>query len=390
MRTMPRFPTISPSSASLSDRVYSNLAQKARGRPGPIYPLHVGDTYREPLVAARAESQRTEDHPRLHNYSPVQGESALLDAIVLDVRSRTGITLDREAIQVVAGATSGFSVACVTLLDPGDEVIVLAPFWPLIRGIVASRGATAVEVPFWTRLGEPGFDAEAAIESALTDRTTAIYVNSPNNPTGVMLDAETEEAIARIARRRDLWVLSDEAYESLVYTGAASKPLWARDDLRDRAIAAHTLSKSYGLAGARVGWVHGPREAMASYRSVHAFQVYGAPKPMQLGAARALLEGAPWIAETRGLYAAAAEKAARTVGIKTPPAGTFLFFDATPHLRPGEDLMGFLERCLDAGVLLTPGAASGSAYAGWARMCFTAVPPHELDDALARLATVLR
>jgi N-succinyldiaminopimelate aminotransferase len=389
MRAMPRFPAISPTSATLSDRVYSVLAQKARERPGPVYPLHVGDTYREPLLAARAESQRSADVPRLHGYSPVQGEPTLLDAIIDDVRARTGVALDREALQVVAGATSGFAVASVSLLDPGDEVLVLAPFWPLIRGIIASRGAVPVEVPFWTRLGEPGFDPAAAIEAAITGRTVAIYLNSPNNPTGVVLPEAVADAIARAARAHDLWVLSDEAYDALQY-GERAAPIWAREDLRDRTIAAHTLSKSYGLAGARVGWVHGPAEAMASIRGVQAFQVYCASRPMQLGAVRALREGAAWIEEARELYAEAAKKAAAVVGIPAPVAGTFLFFDASPYLAEGEPLMAFLERCLDAGVLLTPGAASGRHYERWVRLCFTAVPPADLDDALARLAPVLK
>lgn len=389
MRGMPRFPAISPTSASLSDRVYSALALKAKGRPGPVYPLHVGDTYREPIVAARAESQRADATPRLHNYAPVQGEPALLDAILDDVRARTGVSLDREDVQVVAGATSGFSVACVSLLDPGDEVIVLAPFWPLIRGIIASRGAAPIEVPFWTRLGEPGFDAEAAIEAAIGPRTAAIYVNSPNNPTGAVLTPAVEDAIARVAARHDLWVLADEAYDRLDYRDRAPSPLWARDDLRARTVAAHTLSKSHGLAGARVGWVHGPRGAMESIRGVQTFQVYCAPRPMQLGAARALREGEAWIQETRALYAEAAKKAAAAVGVPAPVSGTFLFFDASPHLAEGEPLMAFLERCLDAGVLLTPGSASGKAYDRWVRLCFTAVPPADLDDALARLSRVL-
>lgn len=388
---MPRFPAISRTSETLSDRVYSVLAQKARGRPGPMYPLHVGDTYREPLLSARAESQRSADFSRLHNYAPVQGEPSLLDAIVDDVRARTGITLDREGLQVVAGATSGFTVASVSLLDPGDEVIVLAPFWPLIRGIVASRGATAVEVPFWTRLGEPGFDAEAVIEAAIGPRTAAIYVNAPNNPTGAVLTPAIEDAIARLAHRHDLWVLSDEAYDMLDYReGTARRPLWAREDLRARTIAAHTLSKSHGLAGARVGWVHGPQEAMTSIRGVQTFQVYCAPRPMQLGAVRALREGGPWVEETRRLYAEAAKKAAAAVGVPAPVSGTFVFFDAAPHLHPGEPLIGFLERCMEAGVLLTPGAAAGRHYEKWVRLCFTSVPPADLDDALARLSGVLQ
>src|SRR3989304_3862811 len=142
---MPRHPSVAATSSSLSDRVYSPLAERARSLPGPIYPLHVGDTWLEPLPAARAEAQRTEDHPRLHNYSPVPGEPAPPAA---------------------------------------TQVFLPPPFWPLIRGILASRGCTPVEVPFYTRLPERAFDPEEALESRITERTAAIYVNSPNNPTG--------------------------------------------------------------------------------------------------------------------------------------------------------------------------------------------------------------
>lgn len=387
---MPRFPLTSPSAATLSDSVYSALVLKARGRPGPIHPLHVGDTYREPLLEARAEAQRSEDHPRLHNYAPVQGEPALLAAVAEHLERRAGVAVDRERIQIVGGATVGFSVVVSALFDPGDEVIVPSPFWPLIRGIIAVRGAVPVQVPFWTRLAEPGFDAEAALEAAVTPRTAALYINSPNNPTGVIAPSTLVSAIARVARRHDLWVLFDEAYEDLYFGDAPPRPLWAEPELRERAIAVHTLSKSYGLAGGRVGWVHGPDEAMRVIRGVQTFQAYCAPRPMQVGAVRALREGGGWLAESRRLYRDAAFAAADRVGAPRPAGGTFLFFDASPWLVEGEPLMAFLERCLDAGVLLTPGSASGKDYDRWARLCFTAVPPHELDDALARLGGVLR
>src|SRR5262249_43697051 len=155
---------------------------------------------------------------RLHNYAPVQGEPVLLDAIVARTRRTLGIDLDRENVQVMVGATGGFTVVCAALLDPGDEVVMLAPFWPLIRGIVRSRGAAAVEVPFYDRLGTPGFDPEAAIEAAVGPRTVALYVNSPNNPTGRVLGRDVADAIARVVARHDLWLLSDEAYQDLYYT----------------------------------------------------------------------------------------------------------------------------------------------------------------------------
>jgi N-succinyldiaminopimelate aminotransferase len=384
---MPRHPRLSPSTLGLSDRVYSALAEKARGRPGPIYPLQVGDTWLDPPPAARAEAQRAADHRRLHNYSPVQGEPALLAAVRRRVAARHGVELDPECVQVMPGATAGLAIVAAALLDPGDEVILPSPFWPLIRGIVASRGCAPVEVPIFTRLGA-GLDLEAALEAAVTPRTAALYVNTPHNPTGRVLRGEALDAIARVASRHDLWVVADEAYEDLVY-GAAPEPLWRRPDLRARTIAVHTLSKSYALAGARIGYVHGPADAMRAIRGVQTFTNYCASRPMQLAGARAIEEGDGWLATTREAYRAAAAAAAEAVGVPAPEAGTFLVFDAAPHFLPGEGLGGFLERCLEAGVLLTPGAAVGRDFATWVRMCFTVVPPDELADALRRLRGVL-
>jgi N-succinyldiaminopimelate aminotransferase len=287
------------------------------------------------------------------------------------------------------GATAGLAIVAAALLEPGDEVLLPSPFWPLIRGIVASRGCAPVEVPFFTRLGETGFDPEAALEAAIGPRTAALYVNSPHNPTGRVLRGSVVDAVARVAARHDLWVLADEAYEELNY-GEPTPAIWARDDLRDRTVAVHTFSKSYALAGARVGYAHGPPEAMQAIRGVQAFTNYCAARPMQLAAVRALEEGDGWLAAAREAYRGAAIAAASAVGVSVPEAGTFLVFDAAPHFAPGEGLDGFLKRCLDAGVLLTPGDAIGRDFATWVRLCFTAVPPDQLEEALARLAPVLR
>ena len=386
---MPRHPSLAASAQGLSDAVYSALAARSGKATGPIYPLHVGDTWLEPPPCARAEAQRTADHPRLHNYAPVQGEPALLAAIRRRIFTRHGFDLDPACLQVMPGATTGLAIVVAALLDPGDELLLPSPFWPLIRGIVTTRGCRAVEVPFFTRLDEAGFDAEAALERAVTPRTAALYVNTPHNPTGRVLPEPVVAAVARVARRHDLWVLADAAYEDLAYA-AAAPPLWLRADLAERTIAVHTCSKSHALAGARVGWVHGPPGAMRAIRGVQTFNAYCASRPMQLGAARALEEGDAWQAEARRLYREAGTAAATALGLPPPEAGTFLFFDAAPFLGPGEQLDDFLLRCLDAGVLLTPGAAAGRDYATWARLCFTAVTPEDLARALDRLTSVLR
>lgn len=385
---MPRHPLPSPTTATLSDRVYGPTGGPVHLPHGPVYALNVGDTWREPPACARAEAQRVADHPGLHRYAPVQGEPALLDAIQARLQARGGVPVEREGLQVVVGATAGLAVVVDALLDPGDEVIVLAPYWPLIRGIVASRGAVPVEVPLFDRLDAPGFDPEAALARAVTPRTAAIYVNSPNNPTGRSLPEELVTALARLARRHSLWVIADEVYEDLQY-GPPRPPTWARPELRDRTVATHSFSKAYALAGARVGYTHGPEEVMRAVRAVQTFKTYCAPRPFQLAAARALAEGDAWLAETRALYAEAGRRAAEALGTPAPEAGTFLFLDAAPHFRPGEALDGFLARCLEAGVLLTPGPAAGAAYRTFVRLCFTAVDPDALGAALSRLAPLL-
>ena len=371
--------------------MYSSLAERARARNEQVYPLHVGDTYRDPVIAAQAERQLSSEHPGLHKYAPVQGELSLIDAFVAYVESRHGERLRGELVQVMSGATAGLSVVCQVLLEPGDEVLLPSPFWPLSRGIIATKGALPVQIPFYTRLDEPGFDAEALLESAITDRTAALYVNTPNNPSGRVLSDTTIDAMLRVAKRHDLWVLCDEAYEEIYYGGEPSDAIWKRAEIRDRAIAFHTLSKTYGFAGARVGFTHGPEGIMNAIAGMQTFHTYCAARPMQFGAVEALRQGGDWVTESRSLYREAGYEAADALGVTRPEGGTFLFVDVTRHLEPGAaDCSAFLERCADAGVLLTPGRSCGTDYAKWVRLCFTSVPPAQLAAALEKLAPLFR
>ncbi|HEX7480404.1 MAG TPA: pyridoxal phosphate-dependent aminotransferase [Polyangiales bacterium] len=386
---MPRFPSSAASAQGLSDRVFGQLVRKSGEHGACVFPLHVGDTYLEPLALARAEAQTTEARPRLHNYAPVQGEPELLQAILDKVARRSGVQLDPACVQVMSGATAGLGVICTALLEPGDEVILPAPFWPLVRGIIRARGAIPVEVPFYTRLHEPGFDPIAALQAAITPRTAAIYVNTPHNPTGVILPEAVLSGIASLAARHDLWVLCDEVYEDVWFGEHAPDSVFARPDFAQRTIATHSVSKAYGLAGARVGYSHGPREIMEVVRGVQTFYSYCAPRPMQFGAAHALAHGDAWLANMRAVYGRAARAAAQALEVSEPQGGTFLFFDLRPYMRAGESLIQVLERCLEAGVMLTPGTASGKHYETWARLCFTTVPEPELREALGQLRRAL-
>ncbi len=386
---MPRYPRFSQVADGLSSLVYTSLLSLARESGNEVFTLNVGDTHLEPATVASVSALAQARFPGMHRYADVRGEPALLDAIVHDLTQRER-AVPRERIQVTPGGTSGLDLACRTLLAPGDEVILLAPYWPLIRGILSACGAVVHELPFFDRVRGEGFDMRAALDSAVTSKTVAIYVNSPNNPTGVALNEQEIDTLASFVARHDLWLLSDEAYERLYYD-QAPPAVWLHPSLRERALVTHTLSKSYGISGERIAYLHGPAEVMSALAGLSTFTNYCAARPMQIAAANVLSssEGEQWVNAARASYRHAAARCAEVLRIAPPESGTFAFFDTRPFRREGETAHQLLERVARAGVVLTPGAAAGRDYADWARLCFTAVPHATLERALATLQAVL-
>src|SRR6187549_228398 len=157
---MPRFPRSAPHLEAIPPSVYSALAHRLEAYQGERYPLHVGDTWMEPPVGCRMEDLTVAEHPGMHRYTSVHGLPALLDAIVERERANTGLALERENVLVAAGATGGLGAVAGAILDGGDEVLILAPYWPLIEGIVRSFHGTPVAVPV---LGGEVDSAEGAV-----------------------------------------------------------------------------------------------------------------------------------------------------------------------------------------------------------------------------------
>jgi len=351
----------------------------------PVIALHVGDTWMEPFAGARMEDLHERDFPGLHRYVDTRGIPALLDALVQKVRERNRIACARANVLVTAGATSGLSCAISALADPGEEVLVLAPFWPLIRGITRSLRATPVEVPFFDRVATAA-EAIAALEAKRTERTVALYFATPSNPTGRVLPAEWLEAIAAWARRRDLWLLSDEVYEDYVYAGEhVSTARFAPE----RTISAFSFSKAYGMAGNRVGYLHAPEAVIAEAHKVSVHSAYHAPTGAQLAALRALEGGAAWVANARAQYAKTGAEVAEVLGQPPPAGGCFLFVNAG-HRLDARGLQGLLEDAFASGVVVAPGSSAGADYGSWIRLCFTVVPPEQALEAARRLAHLLR
>jgi len=381
---MPRHPGFSPTVDDISGAVYSALAHRLATYPGEVYPLHVGDTWMEPPEGCRMEDLRVADHPGMHRYAAPQGMPALLDAIVERVRARSGVPTERDNVLVATGATGALGAVAGAICTPGDEVLLLAPHWPLISGIVRSFHGVPVDVPFFGAADSPETAVEA-VRRHLTGRTIALYLNTPSNPVGQVIPRPWIEALVEWARRENLWIVADEVYEDYVYSGEHT---YTRPLAPERTFAAHSFSKAYGMAGNRCGYVVGPVEAVRELRKIGMHSFYSTPTASQIAALKVLgPPGDAWVVQAREEYKAAGDRAAARLGIEPPQGSAFLFLDVKDHLDE-RGLEGFLERCVDRGLFVAPGPSFGP-YPTHVRLCFTAAPPDVVARGIEALAGLL-
>ena len=381
---MPRHPRVASNVAAMAGSVYTSLAHRLATFEGEIYPFHVGDTWMEPAEGCRMQDITVDDHPGMHRYAAPQGLDPLLAAIADRIEARIGVETTPEHVLVAAGATGALGAVAGAILEPDDEVLILAPYWPLIAGIVRSFHGKAVSVPF---IGEADSVETALeiVESYRTDRSVALYLNTPNNPTGRIIPGEWIEALADWARRHDLWLIADEVYEDYVYRGGHR---YARALAPERTFSSHSFSKAFGMAGNRCGYVVGPPEIMPELRKVSTHTFYSTPTASQIAALRTLEGRADaWLAEARSKYAELGAMAARALGVPEPDGSAFLFLDVSERLDE-RGLEGFLEDCVDHGLFLAPGPSFGP-YPEHARLCFTAAPPDVTRRGVEVLARLL-
>jgi N-succinyldiaminopimelate aminotransferase len=353
--------------------------------PGGVCPLHVGDTWMTPFEGARMEDLREAEHPGLHRYSETRGVPELVDAIVEKARSRNALRCEPEGVLVTAGATGALGSALGAIASPGDEVLILSPFWPLIRGIVEAFRARPIEVPFFDRVANAS-DAVDAVRAHLTPKSVALYVSTPSNPTGQVLPRGWLESLAELAAREGLWLLSDEVYEDYVYRG---EHVSIGQFAPERTLSVFSFSKAYGMAGNRVGYLVGPPDAVTQALKISTHTFYAAPTSGQLAGLLALRDGDAWQARARALYQEVGDRTARKLGIPPPAGATYHFLDVSSRLD-GRGVFGFLEDCVARGVALAPGPSCGDAYQGWVRLCYTAAPPEEVERAVAVVSELLR
>jgi aspartate/methionine/tyrosine aminotransferase len=295
----------------------------------------------------------------VNQYAITWGAKPLRDAIAAKTaRTYPGWQPDPETeITVTCGATEGMVAAMLGILDPGDEVVVFEPFYENYGPDAILTGATpryvALRPPDWS------FDPDELL-GAISDRTRAIVLNSPHNPTGKVFNRAELEAIAGVAIERDLLVLTDEIYEHLVYEGEHI-PMATLPGMRERTVAVNSISKTYSLTGWRVGWVIAPPAHTSGVRKVHDFLTVGAAAPLQAAATVALgLPGAYY----EQLLAAYGERrdtilpALEAAGFRVwRPNGAYYVMTDIGGVTDEDDVTFARRLILDPGVAAVPGSS---------------------------------
>lgn len=251
-----------------------------------VVDLTLGDPDLPPPLNVREAACRAIMEGRTR-YSANAGLKELRRAIAADAEQKLGIPIDPDSeVIVTVGAMEASFLSLYTLLQPGDEVIIHAPFWINYAQVVRSLGATPVFV--YTK-PEENFQLTAeAIEACLTPRTRLVVLNSPNNPTGAIIPEETLQKIARLAQERNFAVLSDEIYESLIYDGKESKSIITFLGMKERTILINGMSKRFAMTGYRLGWAIAPAPVIAQMTKMQENIVACAPLPAQYAGIEAL------------------------------------------------------------------------------------------------------
>ncbi len=323
----------------------------------------------------------------LTNYSANAGIPVLRQAIVEKLARDNSLDVDIEQVWVTLGATQGLFQAMRLLLSAGDEVLVPDPGYTTFT--MNARLLEAEPVSYSLRPEHDFAPDLQELERLVTDRTRVIIVNSPSNPLGTILDEQQLRGILDFAQRHDLWVLSDEVYE--YFTFGASHLSIAAFDTENRVFSVFSLSKTYALTGARIGYLVTPPGLSAIMRTVQEASISCVGMPDQYAAIAAITGDHQHVADSRDHYRANLEAAcelleSRGVRYQRPGGAFYLWIDVS-HATQG-DVAGWAERfLLHERVAVAPGSAFGRSGEGWIRVCLAADQADVLEG-LRRLPAV--
>lgn len=315
------------------------------------------------------------------------GLPELRAAIAGRVAARTGVETKPENIVVTPGGQSALFSAHMALLDRGDTGLYCAPFYPTYPGTIRATGAEAVAVATRSsREFQP--EAEAILAAAAVPGARTLLINTPNNPTGVVYGRETLEGIARAAQEADLWLISDEVYDTQVWEGSHLTPR-ALPGMAERTVVIGSVSKSHAMTGSRLGWVVAPEPVVEAITLLSTVTTYGVPPFIQHAGLHALGQGEAFEAEIAAPFrrrrAIAARALAGSPAIRAiPSAGAmYVMLDIRATGLSGNAFAGRLLE--EERIAVMPGESFGAPAAGHCRVAMT-IPDDDFAEAMARLA----
>jgi arginine:pyruvate transaminase len=324
------------------------------------------------------------------HYADLPGRPELRQAIAARYSAKLGRPVSMDNVIAVAGAQNALFVASLCLLQAGDEVVVLDPMYVTYEATLKASGATVVRA---TCEADSGFRLNAAnLQSAITERTRAIFLSNPNNPTGVVLNRDELQVIADLAIAHDLWVVVDEVYESLCYE-REHQSLASLPGMENRCVVVGSLSKSHAMTGWRMGWLVGNAELIGHAENLSLSMLYGLPGFVMEGALAAVLAHDEVTQGMRDIYRRRCDlvvgKLSECPGIEVlrPDAGMFVLVDVRGTGLTSLDFAWRLYR--ETGVSVLDAAAFGEPAQGFVRLSFT-LGEEKLAQACERIADFVR
>jgi len=371
-------------------------ALKAAGRPvigfGAGEPDFPTPDY---IVEAAIEAAR---NPRYHHYTPVPGLPELRAAVAAKTLRDSGYAVEASQVLITNGGKQAVYNAFAALLDPGDEVLLIAPYWTTYPESIKLAGGVPVEVV--TDEASGYLATVAQLEAACTDRTKALLFVSPSNPTGAVYPRHAVTAIGRWAAERGLWVITDEIYEHLVYGGAEHLSIaTAAPELGDRVIVVNGVAKTYAMTGWRVGWLIGPPDVVKAATNLQSHATSNVNNVAQVAALAAVSGDLSAAALMREAF----DRRRRTIvgllgdipGVVCPePHGAFYAYPSVKGLL-GKPLRGRISTTSaelaavildEAEVAVVPGEAFGTP--GYLRLSY-ALSDADLAEGIGRIAKLV-
>ncbi len=340
-----------------------------RNRPGLI-PLWVGEgDLPTPPFIADAAARSLADGETFYTYQ--RGVPELRTALAAYHERTFGGGFSDERFYITGGGMQAIQIAVRMVAGTGDEVLVPSPAWPNITAAVGVAGARPVAVPM--TFGNAGWSLDLdRLFDAATERTTAIFVNSPSNPTGWTATRAELEAIRAFAAQRGLWIIADEVYGRFFYEGARAASFYDFADRDERILFVNTFSKNYAMTGWRIGWISAPVELGQTIENLIQYSTSGVAAFMQRGATAALNDGDDFIATQverarEGRRIACSGLAATGRVRLTEPAGAFYLYFAIDG--EADSRAAALRMVDEANVGVAPGTAFGDG-SGFMRLCF--------------------